>query len=151
MPVSLEIRGAENLGRVAQSLRAAGRSDLKRELLKGIRAATKPLRAAVKLYAVATLSGRGGLGKRVARTRMTTQTRTGRDPSVRIKAAANAVKDPYRIDRGRIRHPVFGRGPWVLQDVTPGWFRTPLSEGAPIVRPELVKAMDDIANKIARA
>ena len=149
MPVAVQIRGADKLGRVSKALREAGAKGLKKELLRGINKATKPLRVAAKVSAATRLPRRGGLAKRMAKTRMSTKTRTGRDPSVRISAAANAVRDPLRVDRGRIKHPVFGRGPWVLQDVTPGWFRTPLEKGAPIVRPEIIQAMDDVAEKIA--
>jgi hypothetical protein len=67
---------------------------------------------------------------------------------VLIAARSNAVKDPGRIDRGRIRHPVFGR--WVedsegfkgvLQDVNPGWFSLPMRTASPAVRHEIVTAI----------
>ena len=153
MPVDLKIVGTDKLRDVTRALREAGDvgKGLKKELIKGINRATKPLRVAAKVNAAAKLPKRGGLAKRVAKTRMTTKTRTGRDPSVRILAGKNAVADPSRIDRGRIKHPVWGRGPWILQDIPKRWFTEPMQEGAPIVRPELIDAMDDVARKIARA
>jgi hypothetical protein len=74
----------------------------------------------------------------------------GRNPGVSIVANPGAVNDPGRIDRGRIKHPVFGRGPWVLQDVMPGWFTKPMQAGAAKVRRELIKAMDDITERLAK-
>jgi hypothetical protein len=150
VPVDLKVVGADQLARVSRALRDANAKDLKQELRRGLGQATKPLRIAAKANAAAVLPRRGGLGARVARTRMTTRIRTGGNPLVQIKAAANAVNDPLRIDRGRIRHPVWGRGPWVLQDVPKGWFTKPMQKGAPVVRPELIHAMDDVARKVAR-
>jgi hypothetical protein len=45
---------------------------------------------------------------------------------------------------------VFGRGPWVLQDVTPGWFRKPMEEGGPIVAKEMIGVLNDVSAQIGR-
>lgn len=149
--INVEVVGAEKFATLAKALRQAGDKDLQRELYAALNRSTKPLKADAKASAAATLPSRGGLGKRVAKTRMTTKRRTGRNPSVSIAANPGAVADPKRIDRGRIKHPVFGRGPWVLQDVPWGWFTRPMHEGASEVRKQLVKAIDDVAAKVARS
>jgi hypothetical protein len=64
---------------------------------------------------------------------------------------SNALDDPFRFDRGRVAHPVFGRGPFVFQDVPKGWFTDPMEAGGPTVRKELLTVMERVANKLARS
>lgn len=148
----ITIRGAEQFGVLARVLRQTGAKDLRRELNAGITQATKPLRADARESARSILPSRGGLGARVARTSMPIRRRTaGATAGIRIEARPGAVADPQRIDRGRVRHPVYGHGPWVLQDVPAGWFTKPMEAGAPVVRRELVDAMNRIIARIAGA
>lgn len=152
MPVGLTIGSAGQLKRVSAALKKHGDKELSKELTRGITAAVKPLKKDVKTSARTVLPKRGGLAKRVGRGTLQHKTRkTGRSAGVRIIAKPNTVNDPRRIDRGRIKHPVFGRGPWVLQDVKKGYFTKPLTDGRQVVRKELVKVMKDIAKKIERA
>ena len=149
MPVTVETRGAEQMRRVARALREAGDKEMRAELYRGLNRAVKPLRQDAKLSAARVLPQRGGLALRVARTRITTRRRTGRNPGLSLVALPNAVKDPRRIDRGMVRHPVFGRGS-VLQQVEPGWFSEPMRKGAPRVRRELVVALTMMERKLSR-
>lgn len=150
--MDIRIIGAEKLAAVSRALKQHGDKELMREVTKGITASVKPLKKDVKAHARSSLPRRGGLAKRVARTSLPHRTRRGAGTAgVKIEAKANAVNDPKRIDRGRVKHPVFGGGPWVLQDVTPGWFTKPLEDGAPVVRKELLQVMDETVSKIARS
>lgn len=150
--IELRVDGADKLARVTKALRDAGNKELAKELRAGITRATKPLKQSAKKNAAASLPTRGGLGARVARTTITTSRRGGaKNPGIRLVAKKNAVKDPARLNAGRARHPVYGRPPWVLQDVPPGWFTKPMQDGAPVVRSELITALDAVAVKIARA
>jgi len=149
--MDLRVQGAEQLVRVSKALKGAPK-ELRSELTKGITRAVKPLKKSAKAEARSSLPRSGGLGRRVAKTKLPHRRRaTGKAAGVRVLAQPGAVADPKRIDRGRVRHPTFGRGPWVLQDVKPGWFSRPMKEGAPAVRKELVQAMDDVARKIVRS
>lgn len=144
----IEVQGGEKLVALAKRLKGAPK-ELRGELTKAITKSLQPLKAAAKKSAVEKLPRRGGLGKRVAKTTLRHKRKaTGRGAGIRIEAQPNAVKDPLRIDRGRVRHPTYGRRPWVLQDVRKSWFTEPMREGAPAVQRELIQAMDDIARKI---
>lgn len=150
--IELRVEGADKLARVSKALKQAGDKELAKELRAGITRAVKPLKQAAKASASSTLPSRGGLGKRVSRTSLPHAKRGGaKNPGIRITAKPNAVKDPLRLDRGRARHPVYGRAPWVLQNVTPGWFSKPMGDGSPAVQSEIVTALDTVAVKIARA
>jgi hypothetical protein len=147
---TVQIVGGHQLLVLSQRLRAAGATGAKREMTKGLNRATKPLKAAAKANAKVVLPHRGGLGRRVARTKMQTKVRTGRVADVRILALPSAVADPRRIDQGRVKHPTWGRAPWVLQDVTPGWATKPWEEGGPIVAKEMIGVLNDVSAQIGR-
>ena len=138
--------GANQLDALAKRLKAAGESGkgLRKELLKQLRATMKPLVKDVKDSAN-TLPHRGGLARQTAK-RVSARTRaTGRQAGIQVVAKSTG----WRLDSGRLRHPLFGnRGAWFQQDVRPGWFTHPLEAGAPKVREALVQAIDDIARKV---
>jgi len=55
---------------------------------------------------------------------------------------------PWALDSSRgWRHPTFGHKPQVHQKGQP-WFATTISKFAPQIRADVIKAMNDIANKI---
>ncbi|MEV6879735.1 hypothetical protein [Amycolatopsis sp. NPDC051128] len=140
--------GAEKLAALAKRLKGAPK-ELRSELTKAVTKAVAPLKKSAKKSARDRLPQQGGLAKQVSKTTLRHKRKnTGRDVGIRIEAQTNAVKDPLRIDRGRVRHLTYGHKPWVLQDVRKGWFTDPLEAGAPEVRKDLTAAMDTVARKI---
>lgn len=150
MPVYMTFRGPDRLRRFGRNLREQGEKTLRREVYRGINRATKPMRANAKAAARARLPHRGGLAERVARSRLTTRTRlVGRNPSVRI--IATSPDNVRRIDRGTVRHPVFGHTDrWVTQPVNPGWFTDPMEAGAVRARREVEQALRDVARQLGQ-
>lgn len=116
---------------------------------RAFRRSVVPLREQASDHARAILPS--GLGEVVAATPMpVTLKRVGRTVSARIDArpgrGKGGVNDPEAIDRGRVRHPVFGR--WEtragkdisqIQMVRQGWFRVPMSQGSQKVRADLLR------------
>jgi hypothetical protein len=152
MAVEVRVVDTDDFIALSRALRKYGGRELKRELTTGITKATKPLKQAAKASARSILPSRGGLGRRVARTSLPHKRRiTGGHAGIRIEAKSNAVADPFRIDRGRVAHPVFGHGPFVFQNVPKGWFTDPMEKGGPTVRKELLQTMSRVATKIARS
>lgn len=156
MNENIVVTGAEDLERLGRQLKELGDKELRRELFRGFARATKPLKADVKRSAVRSLPHRGGLNQWVADAKIATRTRvSGKSVGVRIAGSRSNKQqrksDLNAINRGRLRHPVFGnRKVWVTQQVTPGWFTVPLVAGADVVRTELVQVMDDVAERLAR-
>lgn len=150
MPVDVTVQGADDLARLSRRLKEAGDKDLNRELRKGIQRATKPLKEAAKRSARERLPKRGGLNEWVAKSKFSVRTSSSQR-SARVRLVASRGKtDERAINRGRLRHPVFGnRKVWVTQDVTPGWFTKPMVEGLAPVQREVLKVMDDITKKVA--
>lgn len=138
------------------SLRALQR-DLKgfadrKEVIKALRAEVRaPLpavRQAIKARALNTLPKTGGLNKWTSRTRITARVTVGSSRiQVRLTGSRNSLNgasDIRSLDRGRIRHPSWGRrgrGQWHTQLVTPGFFSDPATE-VEVWRRAALKAVD---------
>lgn len=151
MADDFEVHGTEQFLRLSKSLKAAGRTGLRRELNTGMRRAARPLIAKTRAEAGKRLPKRGGLAAQVAREPQRIQVRTGsRTAGVRIVVARKAG-GARGANRGKIRHPVFGnRDVWVDQKVPAGWFDDPLREAAPAIRREVERALQDVVAQIVR-
>lgn len=123
---------------LVRSLRGFSRNDV---LIKEVRAELRQpvpvVRARIKATARATLPSSGGLGEWVAATKITAKVELGgKVVNVRLKGGRSSHanlrgsttggrSDIRAIDRGRVRHPSWGRrwrGQWFTQSVTPGFF-----------------------------
>lgn len=111
------------------------RAEIVKQLRTDMRTPLPEVRKKVKERALTTLPKRGGLSKWASRVRITAKiTVTGRAVKVRVRAARNSLNgesDINALDRGRVRHPSWGRrgrGQWHLQRVTEGFFTVPVTE-----------------------
>lgn len=157
--LDLRVVGADRMAALGRDLRAAGNSKaLRKELFAAMNRTTKPLRAEIKASAVRELPS--GLGPwAVKGMSVTAKTRlTGRQVGVRITIRRknpnnkSGLADINAMNRGRIRHLTWGRGPWHIQQVRPGFVTKVMdSLAAERARRELLKAIDQIAARIRRA
>jgi hypothetical protein len=150
MAVDLRITGAQDFARLSARLREVGDKGLRRELYKGLNAAAKPAKAAIKPNIRARLPHRGGAGDFVASTlRVTQSNRGGQNPRVVIWSKSN--HNIGAINRGTLRHPVFGnKSAWASTSVEPDTFTEPIEAQAPQIRQEMEKVIRDVAAKIGR-
>ncbi len=142
------VEGAEQFLQLSKALKAAGQTELRKELNKGLRLAAKPLIAQTRAAATAELPKRGGLGRSVAKAPQRVVVATGaRTVGVRIVA-----KGPVRgANAGTVRHPVFGhRDRFVSQQVPGGWFDRTLEGAADSVTPAILAAMDAVMEAVVR-
>ena len=139
----IEIQGAEQFAELSKRLRAAANKDLQKEMSLSISRAMRPLTAAIRASAASTLPQSGGLAARIAKSSMRTKRR-----ALGITLIASNAYTLKKLDAGSVRHPVFGRGRWVTQSVTPGWWTRPTTAFAPQARAAVQKALDDVAAKI---
>lgn len=130
---------------LVRSLRGFSRND---EVIKAVRAELRkpvdPVRKRIKATAIATLPHTGGLGTWVAGTKITASVtfgaravairlRGGRRSKGTLRGFDGGQTDVRSIDRGRTRHPTFGRrhrGMWFVTMVEPGFF-TKTAEESP--------------------
>jgi len=150
------VRGQLELRLLAARLREAGTDGqgLKRELLKSINDAARPLaeeissdehlRPYVPDRYAAVLA---------ADLTVRSQKLLGRNPTVRIRARNKTHRRRIRqLDRtGVIYHPLFGnRRKWFIQRaaVSPGFFTDPAQKAAPDIRDHVLTAVHEPAQKI---
>lgn len=143
---SIEIRGGEQFKELARRCRVA-EGELPREITEALVRSAPPLERAATRSAASNLPHRGGLAAIVASAGMSTQRRANG-----IRIVARGITQLKLTNEGKVRHPVYGNpGTWVGQRIPKarGWFDKPMQDGDPGVRRELVKALDQIARKIA--
>ena len=124
--ISLEVRGAEDFARLGKRLREVGNRELRKELLAGLNRAAKPAKEAVKPNIREKLPHKGGAGEFVASTLKVTQSNrsAGKNPRVTIWSKSN--HNISAIDKGRLRHPIFGnKKVWSTTPVEPNTFTAP--------------------------
>ena len=124
--MDLVVQGAEDLGVLAKRLKEVGDKELRKELLRGIRVATKGTKAKIKANALSQLPKKGGLNAVIAGSKFATKTKTSAR-STGIKIVATNPHQIRGMDRGHLRHPVFGhRDRWKSQKIPAGWFSEPI-------------------------
>lgn len=151
MPADIRIAGTEQLADLSKKLKEVGNNELRKEMLRGIRAATKPMVTAVRSVAREKLPKHGGLNETVATAKIAVRTRTsGQGAGVRIVGVSSASNLRMMDAQGFVRHPVFGHRDrkWAVTDVPRGWFTDTMSTHAPMVRREIVRALDRVARRL---
>lgn len=138
----------DDLARLIADLKGVeARKEILKEVRRTIRGPLPGTRKAVKASALSTLPSGGGLAAWVAATRLSAKiTLKANQVRVNIRGGRNSAgsgkrSDINAIDRGRLRHPSWGRrgpGQWHTQAVVPGFF-TKTVEGQ---RDEYVEAVD---------
>lgn len=153
MGLSIQVRGAFELRRVAKRIRDAGRRDLDRQLRRGLDNAVKPLTAVVVAELPDYLPNRYA-AVLAADLELRSKTRTGAGAAIRIVGQAPTrwdERDVAAVEKGILRHPKFGdRDWWYAQRVRAGFFSEPIERGAPLVREELRRVIADFLNKLAK-
>jgi len=89
---------------------------------------------------------------RVRAARFAVRAKGGRSAAIRIVVTPSKGKslDLNSLDRGRLRHPLFGnRDHWYSQAVPPGWFTAPMRSHVDGVRREVLRAVDEVVRQLA--
>lgn len=165
MHVEFRQVGGLRLDTVVRTLRTLDKP-LQKEVYAGLTRAVKPLTAAVKREAAATLPHRGGYARLMAaQVRIRVNRRGG--TAIRLVAAARGrreQRDVRRANAGELRHPVYGRrrlrlwtkttprrripggqpipNPWTTTAVRPGFVYRPVDRNGLTVRQELIAAVE---------
>lgn len=171
MPIELSVEQNKLTTLVARLAKEADGARLRLELVRNLRVAVAPAVEEIKSGAMQIKRGTSdssrpskknqvedsavSLGAAIARG-ITTQVRMkGRAAGVAVKAKKagmprNFANAPKRINAKKFRHPVFGHDRWVDQVGAPGFFDNPLQRDRLAYRAACVKAMEDMAARIAK-
>lgn len=151
--LDVKVIGSEDLRRVAKTIRQRGAKEIQKEMLKGIRDATKQVGQEVRKDLPSHLPDRYAqvLGKAL---RFTTRTKTSGWPEITVTARAKGKVQPRAIaaiNRGTLRHPLYGnRKHWYAQRVTPKFFDTPAERVLRDVQRAAAKAVERAAAQLER-
>ena len=148
---------SRKLAETAAALRELGDRGMTNRFRAAVRVIARPMVDDVRKAARDLLPKSGGLNEHVAGQRITTSTLlSARGATIRLKMP---FIDATELDKGHVRHPVFGKGAqtrkewtWVDQQVPNAagfWSRTLMMAG-PQVTAELVVLMKATAEEIAR-
>lgn len=143
-----EVTGTEDFLRLSRGLKAAGRTDLRKELHKGLQEAAKHLIPFTRAEARAILPKRGGLNERIARAPQRVRIKTGSNPGVSL-VAGRAGSGARGAQFGEVAHPVFNTGKWGRTKVPKFWLTTPIREHQTDTVNRLEDALERVARKVA--
>lgn len=149
----VRITGADQLARLAAAAKAAGNGQLRKDLLKGLRLAAKPVAESIKDQARSDLPG--GLGESYGSAKLAPRTRTtGKGAGVRIQGPKKGQgADMGRVnDTGQVGHPVFGnRAVWARNSVPSGFAERGGEQAAPTARLAMTAVMQETVARISRS
>ena len=157
---TVEVRKTD-LQLLVRALRAeADGKALRRDLVRGLKAAVEPAAAAAR----ASILGMGvrglshaepGLRSSVARATKVSVRTSGKRAGVRVLVKKHSMprgffNAPKRLNsRKGWRHPVFGSDRWVLQRGKPGWFDDTLEKAKPAATAAAAAALETVAKRIS--
>lgn len=149
---NFRVDGAERFLALSKALKAAGQTELRKDLNKSMKDAVKPLIPKARDAAGRMLPQKGGLAKKVSKTPIRPQVRTGQDTAgVRLVVGKRRGSAAASTNRGTVSHPVFKTGVWVQQSVTPGWFDATLEAEAPAVTRQAIEdALEVMSQRVVR-
>lgn len=148
----VRITGAEDLRALGKRLRAAGDEGkgLRKELLAGIRGVAKgPLTEQLQQAAARRLPARGGLAAGTAKKlKVAVRTRLSGQQAGVTAVVAVAELDLPKMEAGKLRHPTYGRKPWVTQKIEAGIFGEAVEQTAGAVVQAIGDALDRVAGRL---
>lgn len=149
----MEVKGAQDVDDLVRRLRThADAKALKKELYSGLNRVSKSVRAHLTEAIPDALPKRGGLADRVkVRTTSRTTVKSGKYAGVSMRFSSRGG-DIRTLTGKRLRHPVYGRrGAWVDQTagVDPTVFPKAFEEQTPNIQRAVLRAMEDVARKVA--
>lgn len=147
----LHVEGTADLQRLADRLKVAADRDLRKQVGASLRKVAKPIGQRVLERGARVMPHKGGLSERIARGKIGVRSGlTGRSASVSLMLKAGGY-DLKPLDRGDLRHPVFGlKKTWVRQSVPPLAFTGAFELEAPEARRAVLKAMETTLDDAAR-
>lgn len=149
--MDFKVDGADQFFKLSKALKAAGQTQLRKELNAELRKTGKPLIFKTRQAALNTLPARGGFAAMVAAEPQRVQVRTGAATAGMRIVVGKRRGGAQAANRGEIRHPVFKTGKFVNQSVEPGWFDDTLEQEAPpVARAAIEQALQSIADKVVK-
>ncbi|MFG2589049.1 hypothetical protein [Streptomyces sp. NPDC048438] len=166
---SVQILGTGQLLQLSRQLRAASGAPIQRNMARRIRRAGEPLKNDLQstIRNLPLRADSRGAGKRGGPSPTSRPFRAALAAAVRISVRSSSspgarvfvdknllppdipVSVLYRLNDGRLRHPVFGnRRRWTNQRTTPMWWDRVVRDHTPRMTAEVARVLDDVRNQL---
>jgi hypothetical protein len=162
--LEIKVSGGDKLKLAAAQIKAVGDKPRGRRMGAALTAATKPLETEVRAEAARVMPGRGGYRDVfVPALRFATSVRAAaREAAVRFKTFADGKgerRDVPRLEKGELRHPVFGRSrtvrgrgripnPWSTTSIRSGFHSRGTQRAADLAEREMTTVLDEIIDDL---
>jgi len=164
MAPEIRIEGAATLHKVAAQMRAEGRKDLSRTMGAALSKAADPVKLSIRTEAEQTMpksGGYSGLFSKSLRFRLDRRngSQQARAQLITYADGTSERRDIGSLERGRLRHPVYGRGrrlksgshkanPWAVTSIRPGFHKRGTAHAMDEAQKQLGKVITDYAERL---
>ncbi len=169
MTLEVSIVGAATLKKVAAQMQAEGRKDLSREMGKALNQATQVVRVAIAEEADEVMPSEGGYRSLFSRSLRHRVSRRNGGQSAQLILATYADgtserRDIKALNRGVLRHPVYGRSrrvksgvragtiipnPWAVTTIRAGFHTRGTAKAMDLAQAELTDVIENYAGRLA--
>lgn len=170
MSLEFRIEGAATLHKVAAQIYAEGRRNLAREMGNALSKAADPVKVSIRTEAVATMPKSGGYSALFSKSlRFRLERRNGAQQAtaqlITYADGQGERRDIGALNRGNLRHPVFGRSrrlrsgvragnqrtnPWAVTSIRAGFHKRGTDHAMDEAQKQLGKVIDDYAKRLIR-
>lgn len=164
--LGVQMGGAAHLRRVAVGIRATGDRGLGQQMGRALARSTKPVQRAIAAEAGEVLPRAGGYQGVFSKSlrHKTSQRTSARNSSLTLITYADGTgerRDIQSLEKGALRHPVFGRSrtvrgrgrvpnPWTVTRIRSGFHKRGTDKAADEAVRELATVLDDFASRLAK-
>lgn len=168
MTLEARIDGAAAFKKVAANMREQGRQDLAKEMGVALQKAAVPLQDSIREEANRVMPSSGGYRAVFSKSLKFRVSRrsSGRSASLRLLTFAGGLKerrDITALERGMLRHPVFGRSrrlkvgnragnsianPWSVTEIRPGFHKRGTDDAGDEVEKRIIEVLEEYASRL---
>ncbi len=164
--LDVRVSGSARLHEVAQAIRRTGDKGMAREMSRALAKSTLPVQKSIAAEADRVMPESGGYRAVIAKSlrHKTSQRTASRSATVRLITYADGTgerRDIERLEKGELRHPVFGRSrtvrgrgrvpnPWATTRIRPGFHERGTGGAADEAQKQLLPVLDDFAARLAK-
>lgn len=152
--LSVDISGQAELRKLASNIRDSGNKGLGREFAKALERVVDPIKQAISDEAAETMpSGYKDVLTRSLKHRRTTRS-SAREATVRLATHGDGKverRDLPTLNKGRLRHPLFGRRrTWYVTGIRPGFHDRAVEKAGPEAEKALLQVVDDYTARLTK-
>lgn len=164
------IEGAAQFKRLAAQIRKAGNEDLGKEMAQALNRVAEPIKVEVTKETLASMPSEGGYQALMSKSLKHRISRrvAGKTAQLLVRTYAdgtNERRDIQRLNKGELRHPVYGRSrrikvgvrkgtiiknPWSVTEIRGDFYRRGTDRAGAVAQKELMVVLEDLAERMVK-